>query len=191
MKLWLLNTTTSYFNFSFKTLSFWKGFFTLSQVVLLMTEDLNKRVSNAAQGITPQTKPDERRRFLGSLRERIFVRMSNSEAQNPKSQKIFLDNFNDYLSYEVLINANIDDPFLSQIEANCGKYGVAFTLINNETAKTGPNETAVVVVSKTAINRLRIELRQVYPPELSKEALPETKTNKGSFWQRLFHRSKP
>lgn len=28
-----------------------------------MTEDLNKRVEQAAQGITPQTKPDERRRF--------------------------------------------------------------------------------------------------------------------------------
>mgnify|MGYP002227216314 CR=1 FL=1 len=29
-----------------------------------MTEDLNKRVEQAAQGITPQTKPDERRLFF-------------------------------------------------------------------------------------------------------------------------------
>ena len=42
-----------------------------------MTEDLNKRVEQAAQGITPQTKPDERRRFLGSLRERCLIRMDN------------------------------------------------------------------------------------------------------------------
>ncbi|RMC25084.1 MULTISPECIES: YueI family protein [unclassified Lactobacillus] len=153
-----------------------------------MAEDLNKRVSNAAQGVTPQTKPDERRRFLGSLRERVFVRMSNSEVQNPKLRKLFLDNFSNYLNYEVLINGNIDDAFLNQIEASCGKYDIAFTLINNETARTGLDETAVVVVSKTAINRLRIEISQVYPPEISKEALPGTKTAKGGFWHRLFHR---
>ena len=30
-----------------------------------MTENLTKRVENAANGITPQTRPDERRSFLG------------------------------------------------------------------------------------------------------------------------------
>ena len=39
-----------------------------------MTEDLNTRLENAAKGITPQTCPDERRRYLGSLRERVLVR---------------------------------------------------------------------------------------------------------------------
>ena len=30
-----------------------------------MSDDLSKRVEQAAQGITPQTKQDERRRYLG------------------------------------------------------------------------------------------------------------------------------
>ena len=47
-----------------------------------MTEDLNKRVEQAAQGITPQTKPDERRRYLGSLRERCLIRMDNTEVKD-------------------------------------------------------------------------------------------------------------
>lgn len=67
----LLNTTTSYFNFyilfcrkAFPIV----GKLFLLQLVLIermnhMTEDLNKRVEQAAQGITPQTKPDERRLF--------------------------------------------------------------------------------------------------------------------------------
>ena len=37
-----------------------------------MTEDLNTRLENAAKGITPQTCPDERRRYLGSLYESEF-----------------------------------------------------------------------------------------------------------------------
>ncbi|RMC48675.1 YueI family protein [Lactobacillus sp. ESL0228] len=156
-----------------------------------MAEDLNKRVSNAALGITPQTKPDERRRFLGSLRERVFVRMSNSEVQNPKLRKLFLDNFSNYLNYEVLINGNIDDAFLNQIEASCGKYDIAFTLINNETARTNPEDTAILVVAKTAINKMRIEINQVFPPEIPKDELPgNVNKKKIGFWHRLFHRYK-
>ena len=55
-----------------------------------MSEDLSKRVEQAAQGITPQTKPDERRRYLGSLRERVLVRMNNSELKDPKLTALFL-----------------------------------------------------------------------------------------------------
>ena len=61
-----------------------------------MTEDLTKRVENAANGITPQTRPDERRRFLGSLRERVFVRMTIKDCEDAKLTKLFMDHFADY-----------------------------------------------------------------------------------------------
>ncbi|NLD07911.1 MAG: YueI family protein, partial [Lactobacillus sp.] len=61
-----------------------------------MTEDLNKRVEQAAQGITPQTKPDERRLFLGSLRERVLVRLDNTEVKNSKLTVLFLKHIDDF-----------------------------------------------------------------------------------------------
>ena len=155
-----------------------------------MTEDLNKRVEQAAQGITPQTKPDERRRFLGSLRERCLIRMDNTEVKNPELTALFLKHITDFKGYTILINGNItDDGFLGDVEASCSKYDIPFTLVNNETAKSGPHDTAVLVVAKNAINRPRIELKQVYPPEFPKEELAAPKT-KESFWHKLFHGDK-
>lgn len=156
-----------------------------------MTEDLEKRVEQAAQGTTPQTKPDERRHFLGSLRERTYLRMDNIESQDPKLTRLFLQNIDDFKNYTVLINAHIPNKdFLGQIEGECSKRDIPFTLVNNETALRGPHDTAVLVVNPTtAINRMRIEISQVYAPELPKEKLPAAPTKKG-FWHRLFHGEK-
>lgn len=156
-----------------------------------MTEDLSKRVEQAAQGITPQTKPDERRRYLGSLRERVLVRMDNSEMNDPKLTALFLQHIDDYQGYTVLINGNIEDnSFLGKLEGLCSQKNIAFTLINNETAKTGPHDTAVLVVAKTAINKMRIEINQVYAPEMPKQELTSSESKKGSFFHRLFHGDK-
>lgn len=155
-----------------------------------MSDDLSKRVEQAAQGITPQTKPDERRRYLGSLRERVYVRMNNAEVKDSKLTSLFLQHIDDFKGYTILINGNItDDGFLGDVEAACGKKNIPFTLVNNETAKTGPEDSAVLVVSKNAINRQRIEIGQVYAPELPKTEL-EAPKKKESFWHKLFHGEK-
>ena len=156
-----------------------------------MTEDLSKRVEQAAQGITPQTKPDERRHYLGSLRERVLVRLNNTEVKDPKLTALFLQHIDDFKSYTILINGNItDDGFLDDVEADCSKDDIPFTLVNNETAQTGPEDTAVLVVSKTAINRPRIEINQVYAPEMPKTELnaPTREHEHDGFWHHLFHR---
>ena len=74
-----------------------------------MTEDLNKRVEQAAQGITPQTKPDERRSFFGSLRERCLIRMDNTEVNNPELTDLFLKHNTYFKGYTLLINGNTHD----------------------------------------------------------------------------------
>ena len=123
-----------------------------------MTENLTKRVENAANGITPQTRPDERRSFLGSLRERVFVRMTIKDCEDAKLTKLFMDHFADYKGYTILINANTPNPtFVGQIESRA---------------------------SKEAINRMRIELTQVYAPPLPAEKLPAPK--KKGFLARFF-----
>ena len=155
-----------------------------------MSDDLSKRIEQAAQEITPQTKPDERRRYLGSLRERVYVRMNNAEVKDSKLTSLFLQHIDDFKGYTILINGNItDDGFLGDVEAACSKKNIPFTLVNNETAKTGPEDSAVLVVSKNAINRQRIKIGQVYAPELPKTEL-EAPKKKESFWHKLFHGEK-
>ncbi|BDR60378.1 YueI family protein [Lactobacillus xylocopicola] len=153
-----------------------------------MSDDLNTRIENAAQGITPQTRPDERRQFLGSLRERVLLRMNNTEVEDPQLTQQFLLHFKDFRGYSILVNGNLHNDFLNQVELSCSKYDIPFTLVNNETAKTGPTDTAILVVAKTAINKLRVEIGQVYAPEMPKSELSQkTGSEKTGFWHRLFH----
>lgn len=150
-----------------------------------MSEDLEKRVEYAASGITPQTKPDERRRYLGSLRERVYLRMDLTECQDPALTQLFLAHLKDYQGYTILINGNTPNPaFVGKIESQASKLGIPFRLVNDDTAKTGDDDSAILVVSKTAINQMRVEIGQVYPPELPKEELPAPK--KKGLLERLF-----
>lgn len=157
----------------------------------MVQESLSKRVQQEAQGITPQTKPDERRKYLGSLRERVLIRLNNQEAQNQRDEQQFLKHVNDYRGYTVLINGKLNNnALIDQIEAACSQKNIAFTMVNDESAKTGPKDTAILVVAKKAINRMRIEINQVYPPELPKQKIAAPQSKKKGFWARLFHGAK-
>ena len=152
-----------------------------------MTEDLNTRLEHAAKGITPQTCPDERRRYLGSLRERVLVRMTVQETNNPELDTLFLDHLKDFKDYTILINGKMpQNKFISKVMSLCSQEGIKFTLINDDTAKDEPDATGILVVSKTAINRYRIDIRQVYAPEVPHEQL--SKPKKETFWDKLFRK---
>lgn len=150
-----------------------------------MAMDMEKRVENAAKGITPTTKPDERRRYLGSLRERTYLRMTIAQAKDLELQKELLNHIQDFKPYTVLINGKMPQTnFINKLMTECSKYNIPFTLISDDTAQTAPDSTGILIVAKTAINQMRIEINQVYAPELPKVALDKTKHK--SFWQKLF-----
>lgn len=153
-----------------------------------MAEDLNQRLEQASRsGSGPQTKPDERRRFLGSLRERTFVRMSVAQTQDPKWQKVFLKHLNDYKDYTILINGKMPQgDFVGKLISACSKSGDKFTIVSDNTAQTEPDATGILVVAKTAINRMRIEINQVYAPEFPKEELEAPKKHKHNLFEKLF-----
>ncbi|MDO4912124.1 MAG: YueI family protein [Lactobacillus sp.] len=150
-----------------------------------MTEDLSQRVQNAANGVKHETLPDQRRHFLGSLRERVYLKLSNQEILNKDLQDIFMKHLDDYQPYHLLINGNDSThPFVSLVMKEASQHDIQFTLVNNENALTGADEPAILVVSNEAINRPRIALTQVYPPEFPTEKLAEPK--KVGFWKKLF-----
>lgn len=132
-----------------------------------MSADLEKRTEQAAKGINLQTKPDERRRFLGSLRERTYLRMTVSQTNNLNLQNLFLSHMSDYRHYTILINGNMPQTsFINKVMTNCSKDNIPFTLVSDQTAQNKPNTTGILVVSTKAINQQRIEINQVYPPRI-------------------------
>ena len=154
-----------------------------------MSANLEKRTEQAAKGINLQTKPDERRRFLGSLRERAYLRMTVEQTTNLKLQNLFLSHMSDYLPYSILINGNMpQSAFISKVMTNCSKNNIPFTLVSDQTAQNNPDATGLLVVSSTAINQPRIEIKQVYSPLLPTDKLATPKKSQHGFWYNLFHK---
>ncbi|QNQ80642.1 YueI family protein [Lactobacillus sp. PV034] len=155
-----------------------------------MSESLNDRLQQAASGVTPQTKPDERRKFLGSLRERTYLRMTVAQTQNPKLQQLFLEHIDDYRPYSILINGKMPQTnFVNKVMQACSHNNIKFTLINDQTAKNEPDATGILVVAKDAINRYRIEIDQVYAPSIEvADKLDNSQPKKHSFFRKLFRK---
>ena len=113
--------------------------------------------------------------------------MTVKETNNPDLDALFLDHLNDFKNYTILINGKMpQNKFISKLMSLCSQKDIKFTLINDETAKNEPDSTGVLVVSKTAINHYRIDINQVYAPEVPHEQL--SKPKKENFWDKLFRK---
>lgn len=154
-----------------------------------MTQDLNTRIEQAASGNTPQTLPDERRRYLGSLRERVLIQMTNEQLNNQKLCTEFIDHIDDYKNYSILINGKIsDNEFITKVMEICSQKDINFTLICDDTAQTHPDSSGILVVSSKAINQLRINIAQVYSKSFDQGLISSQKKDSKfkTFFKKLF-----
>ncbi|ANY13752.1 YueI family protein [Latilactobacillus curvatus] len=142
-------------------------------------DQLQQHLDSAMHG-APQTNPDERRRYLGSLRERVFLGITNQELATAQAK--FEAHLTDYKPYSVLLNGK--NPAATDYLVALSAHGIPFTLVNNETAKTEPTAFGLLVVAKDAINHEAITLDTLYPdPKTTTQDAP---TKKGGFLKHLF-----
>lgn len=110
---------------------------------------------------TPQTLPDQRRLYLGSLRERVALAITNAQLKVDTTLPAFeaaLKTYANDANYKVLLNGKVDisktAPYMKAIKAQ----GLAFTLVNDDTASLAPDRFFLLVVNAQAINRGDISL---------------------------------
>lgn len=142
-------------------------------------DQLQQHLDSAIHG-APQTNPDERRQYLGSLRERVFLGITNQELATAQAK--FEAHLTDYKPYSVLLNGK--NPVATNYLAALSEHAIPFTLVNNETAKTEPEAFGLLVVAKDAINHEMITLDARYPD--SKTTTQDTSHQKGGFLKHLF-----
>lgn len=110
---------------------------------------------------TPQTLPDQRRLYLGSLRERVALAITNAQLKVDITLPAFeaaLKTYANDANFKVLLNGKVDisktAPYMKAIKAQ----GLAFTLVNDDTASLAPDRFFLLVVNAQAINRDDISL---------------------------------
>lgn len=123
-----------------------------------MTENAEQRLTDQLAG-PPVTKPEERRQYLGSLRERIYLRLTVADlhATTPAAFQAAMAQIQDPQA-KLLLNGKLNTSTLQPYLKIATVQQLPFTVINDETAQTTATATGLLIVAPTAVNRAKIQL---------------------------------
>lgn len=147
----------------------------------MVNKDPNDYLQKGQYG-AKQTLLSERKEFLGSLRERIYLTATLDQLSLNNSLKAFTTEFQRHPDGSLLLNGNLDmKPFEPFIKAS-KQADIPFTLVANEYAQTCPY--ALIYAAPTDVNESIIDVAEKYP--LPKKEEPQQTEQKKSFFKRFF-----
>lgn len=123
-------------------------------------DDMQQHLNNSIYG-PPQTNPDERRHYLGSLRERVAIRVKNQDVERPEALTqvtAALTKYAGQAGYKLLLNGKLDPDMTAPYMKVASAYNLPFTLVNDATANVTPQGSAVLLVASGAINVAAIDV---------------------------------
>lgn len=104
-----------------------------------------------------QTKPDERRKFLGSLRERIVIALTQSQVREKGVYKEVQDSLKKHPDAKLLLNGNMSYSFLSKYIKLADMYHVSFSMVTNKDIET---DIGLVLAYDHAIDKEEIYVKK-------------------------------
>ncbi|MEO2077217.1 MAG: YueI family protein [Bacillus sp. (in: firmicutes)] len=125
-----------------------------------------------------ETKPDERRKYLGTLRERIIVAMKKSQVAEaqvyPQVEQLMKENPKAHL----FLNGNMSYEDLSKYVKMANKQKIEHTIVTN---KEHDSEIGLVLAMDHAIDKEEIYITK-------KIAVQEAAKKSKGFFAKLFNR---
>lgn len=111
------------------------------------------------QGIYGQKEinPDERRKFLGTLRERVVIALTQAQV---REEDIFIeveDELKSNRDATLLLNGNIDYTYLSKYVKLCSKHNVKYHVVTNNEHNS---EIGLVLAHDYAVDKEDIYVTQ-------------------------------
>ncbi|WP_179395637.1 YueI family protein [Lacticaseibacillus absianus] len=144
-------------------------------------DDLQTRLNNRLYG-APQTNPDERRHYLGSLRERAALFITNDEmttaAALPAVKRAIATHRGDP-HFKLLLNGKLSPALTAPFMAAANQADFPFTLVNDETASEAATGCGALITSDQAIEQSEIRLTTT-PPK------PQDQDKPTGFFARFF-----
>ncbi|MGC6769316.1 YueI family protein [Enterococcus sp. LJL128] len=145
-----------------------------------MGDELQKHLDNSRYG-TPQLKPDEQRKYLGTFKERCYVTMTLAQMKNEEDKKNFLKELAAHPAGTVLLNGKMDTPLQAAYIKLINEHNGRFTIVN-EAKNSDPDAIGLILAADQAVNEDEIDIEKKYP-----HTTDESKsTEKKSFWRSLF-----
>lgn len=114
------------------------------------------------QGIhgAKQTKPDERRRFLTTLRERTVLALTKSQVMGKGVEPQVVQALDEHPQAHLFLNGHISYSYLSKYIKEAEKRSIEFTIVTN---KDYDSELGLVLAHDHAIDKEEIYLSKQRP----------------------------
>lgn len=153
-----------------------------------MSDEMKSHLINSFYG-TPQTLPDERRQYLGSLRERTALRITNKELNNNDTFNCLNKNIDYFKNQQLafLINGKLVSSITNKYVKLAVTNNFKFTLIDNKNAQTDSSATGLLIVADHAINHDKITLDTLFKVTSNHEDKIIKSKEKKNFFTHLFH----
>ncbi|WP_252189274.1 YueI family protein [Rossellomorea vietnamensis] len=119
-----------------------------------------------------QTKPDERRKFLGTLRERIVIALTQSQVREKGIYKEVQDQLKKHPDAKLLLNGNMSYTFLSKYIKLADTYHVSFSMVTNKEIET---DIGLVLAYDHAIDQEEIYVQKKSEKVMEAKAKPKPK----------------
>ena len=118
------------------------------------------------QGIhgTRETKPDERRKFLGTIRERIVIALTQGQVREKGIYKQVEDAIKENSEAHLYLNGHMDYKLLSKYTKIASKHNVYYTIVTNKNHNT---DIGLVLAYDHAIDKEEIYVKKEIPIEKS------------------------
>jgi len=137
------------------------------------------------QGIhgVKEINPEERREFLGTLRERVVIALTMKQVQVDVIQSEMIDIIKNNKNAKMYLNGLMNYIHLAKYIKEASKYNMNYTIVNNDEYRS---KYGLVVAYDYAIDRENIHLSNKVEIMEKKE---DKKKSKGeSFFKKLFKR---
>jgi uncharacterized protein YueI len=126
-----------------------------------------------------EIKPDERRKFLGTLRERVVVALTKQQVREPGTYKEIEDLMKKNKDATLFLNGTMDYSEISDYIKIANKIGSKFIISTNKEANT---DLGLVLANDHAINKEDIYIKK------QKEQIGEQKHENhiSQFFKKIF-----
>lgn len=114
-----------------------------------------------------ETKPDERRRFLTSLRERVIVALTTQQVMEKEVYQQVETLMKENAAAHLFLNGNLDYSYLAKYIAIAKNVKIEFTIVTN---KDYDSDLGLVLANKEAIDKEEIFItKQIQYTEAKEE----------------------
>jgi len=111
-----------------------------------------------------QTKPTERKEFLGTLRERVVIALTKGQLMQDKALSELENAMKNHPNTKLLLNGHVSNRFMNGEQSLASKYNIPYTVVTNRDADP---DIGAVLTYDHAVNIEDIFVEEVIDQEQS------------------------